>query len=199
LGYARAQVDLEPRRRTGQGGKAVTPDEYWRSTLGNSFLDATLQICVVTHDVDAAVRRYAERFGIGPWWVQDAKAPAMTETKVRGVETPFSMRLALAWVGDLMWEIIQPLEGPTVYRDYLERNGNGVQHAAFSYGARSFEQARAEFIARGFEPVQELTWNGVRVCYLDTLDAAHTTFEIWHWPDDIPLGEPDYWVPAMEE
>ena len=174
----------------------MTPDDYWRTTLGNSFLDATLQICVVTGDLDARVRDYADRLGIGPWWVQDAKAPAMTETRIRGVRTAFSMRLALAWVGDLMWEIIQPLDGPTIYRDFLERHGEGMQHAAFAYSDLGFEAAREDFIARGFAPIQELFWNGVRVNYFDTLDATGTTFEIWNWPTDIPLGEPDYWYPA---
>ena len=103
----------------------MTPDEYKQTDLANSFLDGTVQICVVTHDLDKAVRAYADRLGIGPWWIQDAKPPEMTETWIRGVETPFSMRLALAWTGDMMWEIIQPLTGPTVYKEFLETHGEG--------------------------------------------------------------------------
>ena len=174
----------------------MTPDEYKQTDLPNSFLDGTLQICVVTHDLDKAVRAYADRLGIGPWWIQDAKSPEMQDTKIRGVETPFSMRLALAWTGSMMWEIIQPLEGPTVYREFLEKHGEGVQHAAFSYSGVSFDLAVATFKERGFEPIQECNWNGVRVCYFDTHDATHTTFEIYDWPEYKALPEPQSWYPG---
>ena len=174
----------------------MTPDEYKQTDLPNSFLDGTVQICVVTHDLDRAVRAYADRLGIGPWWIQDAQPPEMQETRIRGVETPFSMRLALAWTGDMMWEIIQPLTGPTVYKEFLEKHGEGVQHAAFSFTRVGFDAAVESFKARGFEPIQECNWNGVRVKYFDTVGAAHTTFEIYDWPEDKALPEPQSWYPA---
>jgi hypothetical protein len=177
----------------------MTPDEYKDTDLPNSFLDGTLQICVVTHDLDKAVRAYADRLGIGPWWVQDAAAPAMADTKIRGVPTPFSMRLALAWTGAMNWEIIQPLEGPTVYKEFLEKHGEGVQHAAFSYSGLGFDRAVETFSTRGFAPIQECNWNGIRVCYFDTQGAALTTFEIWDWPEGMALPEPQYWYPAPED
>ena len=96
--------------------------------LPNDFIPETKQICIVTRDLDAMVRRYADKLGIGPWWVNEYRPPELTDTTYRGEPSTFSMRLALAWTGVLNWEIIQPLEGPSIYHDFLERNEEGMQH-----------------------------------------------------------------------
>ena len=99
--------------------------------LPNSIIGQTRQICIVTRDLDACVRSYADRMGIGPWWVQEYAPPVLTDRHYRGGPGQFSMRLALAWTGDLNWEIIEPLEGPSIYHEFLEEHGEGLQHVGF--------------------------------------------------------------------
>ena len=99
--------------------------------LPNSIIGQTRQICIVTRDLDACVRNYADRMGIGPWWVQEYAPPVLTDRHYRGGPGQFSMRLALAWTGDLNWEIIEPLEGPSIYHEFLEEHGEGLQHVGF--------------------------------------------------------------------
>ena len=52
------------------------------SDLANSFIGETRQICIVTRDLDARVREFADRLGIGPWWIQDYEPPMLTDTRM---------------------------------------------------------------------------------------------------------------------
>lgn len=57
------------------------------------WITGVKQVCVVVEDLDATIRAYWETAGIGPWavWV-----PELTGMRVRGVDTPYRMKLALA-------------------------------------------------------------------------------------------------------
>ncbi|MBR45769.1 MAG: methylmalonyl-CoA epimerase [Rhodospirillaceae bacterium] len=167
--------------------------------LPNDLIPETRQICIVTRDLDAMVRRYADQLGIGPWWVNEYKAPDLFDTTYRGQPAAYSMRLALAWTGALNWEIIQPLEGPSIYRDYLERNQEGVQHVGVMLSdlGLTWDECHETFHARGFEPIQEGRWKRVSFCYYDTLAASGTIIEVIDRPADFARPEPEYWYPAQ--
>ena len=176
----------------------TSPDPV-KLNLANGFIPETRQICIVTRDLDAMVRRYADQLGIGPWWVNEYRPPELTDTSYRGKPAKFSMRLALAWTGALNWEIIQPLEGPNIYSDYLERNQEGMQHVGVMLSDldMTWDECHATFRARGFEPIMEGRWNRVRFCYYDTLKASGTTIEVIDRPADFERPEPEYWYPQQ--
>ena len=172
--------------------------DYLFSDLPNSLIDETVQVCVVTRNLDAAVKRFADRMGIGPWWVQNYEPPLLTHTTFRGKPTAYSMRLALAWTGQMNWEIIQPLKGPSIYQEFLDEHGEGVQHAGvfLSDLGVGWDECYEVFAQRGFKPIQEGRWREVRFCYFDTEGATHTTFEVIDRPPGWERPEPQYWYPA---
>jgi hypothetical protein len=173
----------------------VTPDEYKNTWLPNSFLTETIQVCVVTRDLDRALKEYSGRLGIGPWWCEVFEPPGLTDTKLRGVPTAFTMRLALAWTGAMMWELIEPLGGPSIYKEFLEAHGEGVQHLAVRHQGLSLDACVAAFEARGCPCIMEGAWKGTRFRYFDTEGPAHTIFEIWESPKGAGLPEPRSWYP----
>jgi methylmalonyl-CoA/ethylmalonyl-CoA epimerase len=86
------------------------------------------QVCVVIRDLDAAVRRYWDDYGIGPWYLFRYED---IEGELRGARSTFSVRLALTRVDDRFeWELIQPLDDRSIYSDFLARHGEGVHHLA---------------------------------------------------------------------
>ncbi len=175
----------------------MTSLDRFQSGLPNSFIPETRQICVVTRDLDAMIRRYSDQLGIGPWWVNEYKSPDLVETTYRGKPADYSMRLAIAWTGSVNWEIIQPLNGPSIYHDYLDLNQEGVQHVGIllSELKMSWPECYDNFESRGFEPIQEGRWKQVRFCYFDTLATAGTTIEIIDRPEDFERPPPLYWYP----
>ncbi len=164
-------------------------------TLDNSFITETIQICVVTRDFRRTVDGYL-KLGIGPWAVYDFAPPNITETTFRGQPAQYSMKLCLAWTGSMLWEIIQPLEGSSIYTEFLEKHGEGIQHVAVACGELSMDERIREFELRGFENIQSGIFNGnVPYAYFGTEDAAGTVFEIFDIPEE-GLPAPAEWIPA---
>ena len=91
---------------------------------------AISQIAVVVRDMEKALKDYTENLGWGPWSVFDYKPPLLHDTYVRGKPVEFRMIGAEAHVGDLGFELIQPVSGPSIYQEYLDTYGEGVQHIA---------------------------------------------------------------------
>jgi len=171
--------------------------EYKDTYLPNSLFPETVQICIVTKDLDALVRTYADTLGIGPWWVQQYEPPLLTHRTYRGKPGNYTMRLALAWTGQLNWEIIQPLQGPSIYHDFLEEHGEGLQHVGVFLKdmATDWADVHRKFGERGFKPIQEGQWQGAEFCYFETEQAAKTTIEVINRRPGWTRPDPLYWYP----
>jgi methylmalonyl-CoA/ethylmalonyl-CoA epimerase len=110
------------------------------------------QCAVVVRDLDDAVRRWSEELGIGPWTAYRLEPPRLKEMRYDGEEVEFSLRHALAWQGELQFELVQPLEGPSIFADHLALHGEGLHHV----GKYVHDHAAAvdEALAAGFVALQ---------------------------------------------
>ena len=172
------------------------PEVTSETTLSNSFLSETIQVCVVSRDHRRTMEGFV-KLGIGPWRVYHYKeAPGIRNTEYRGKAETFHMTLCLAWTGQMLWEIVEPLDGRTIYHEFLEAHGEGIHHVAFAGGDKPYDAQIAEFEARGFPVIQSgLLKDVVRFHYFDTEEATGTTFEIYD-PKGRDLPEPDEWFPG---
>jgi len=112
------------------------------------------QVGYVVRDLDAAVRAYADRLGIGGWILYTYGAPMLKDMTYRGRPQPYRMRLAIARCGDLQLELIQSLEGPNIYEEFLSRHGEGVHHFGIfvpdlAEGVRAMERQGYTMIQSG--------------------------------------------------
>lgn len=90
-------------------------------------------VCVVSADLDRAIRIWADRYGVGPWGVWTKDASNMTAA-VEGHPTEFAMRVALASLpSGVRIELIQPLDDRSPYAQSLVRHGGAdhVHHLRF--------------------------------------------------------------------
>jgi methylmalonyl-CoA/ethylmalonyl-CoA epimerase len=110
------------------------------------------QCAVVVEDLDEAVRRWAEQLAIGPWTGYRLEPPVLKEMRYHGEEVEFSLRHALAWQGDLQFELVQPLGGPSILADHLAAHGEGLHHVG-KY-VTDHAGAVAEALRAGFRPLQ---------------------------------------------
>ena len=88
------------------------------------------QIAVVVADIEKALKSYTENLGWGPWSVFEYKPPLLHDTFVRGEPVEYRMIGAEAMVDGLGFELIQPVSGPSIYQEFLDTHGEGVQHIA---------------------------------------------------------------------
>lgn len=89
------------------------------------------QVAVVVRDIDAAMERYWTQFGIGPWDVYTYGPARLSTMTFRGNEQPYRMKLALATVGTMWYELIEPLDAPTTYHEFMDAHGEGLHHLGY--------------------------------------------------------------------
>jgi hypothetical protein len=164
--------------------------------LDNGIISDVQQVALVVRDLDKTMAEYTERLGIGPWWVTLYGPPRLTGMRIRGEEVPYSMKLAIAWTGNTMWELIQPVDGPSIYKEFLAAHGEGLHHVLVEHRGTAFEEAIATFSARGCPPLMEGRFGEVRFAYIDTEGPLNTVLEIVDRPEGFVRPEPDYWYPG---
>ena len=119
----------------------------------SSFLTPPFkQVAVVVEDLDEAVRRWSGLLGIGPWTGYRLEPPLLKDMRYHGEEVEFSLRHALAWQGEVQFELVQPLAGPSIFADTLAEHREGLHHVG-KYVA-DHQGAVAEALAAGFVPLQ---------------------------------------------
>jgi catechol 2,3-dioxygenase-like lactoylglutathione lyase family enzyme len=108
--------------------------------------------CFLVNDLEAATQRLADSLGIGPWHLFTIEP---TRSEVRGVESPFSFRVALCTVGGGTFELVAPHSGRSVYDEHLERHGPGFHHTCLTYASLAeLQAAKARLLAGGREMIQ---------------------------------------------
>ena len=106
---------------------------------------------IVVHDVEKSATAL-EASGIGPWAIWTIEPAA---TIVRGQDVPFTFEVGFAAVGDSNFELIAPVEGESIYVDFLQTNGEGMHHTCVAYSSReALHAAKAELTRQGRELVQ---------------------------------------------
>lgn len=163
--------------------------------MSNSFLGNTIQVCVVTADLQKTCEGFL-KMGIGPWRVYTFGPDTVQDLRRDGKPARFSMRLALATSGTMMWEVIEPLEGDSIYKQFLARGRDGVQHVGQDCQGLDFDAQVEEFERRGLRNLQSGNWEGVRFAYFGTEDLIGTTIEIFDFPADFVWPTPERWIPS---
>ena len=142
------------------------------------------QICLIVRDLDKAVENYWNIFGIGPWHFYTYGKPLVKRMTRNGKPCEYKMRVALSNIGPLRIELIEPLEGDTVYSEFVEQHGYGVHHLGVLTDnmSESLEEARRA----GFTMTQDGAGFGPdddgHYAYLDTEDSIGTTIELIERP-----------------
>ena len=126
----------------------------------------TLQVSMVVRDLDAAMRTYVDDYGIGPWHVYEFNPGNVEGMHEAGKPVERSWRLALAQVGEVQWELVEPLDDDSVYARFLAEHGPGVHHVGVA--VKDYDATIAELASRGREVLLGGTYNGVTFAYLAT-------------------------------
>ena len=152
----------------------------------------TMQIGIVVRDLDATVRRYVDDYGIGPWQVQEFDPEDAEDLHEYGQPVGRSgrgavTRFAIATVGRVMWELIEPLDEESVWARFLAEKGEGVHHIAVA--TPNFDDAVAEQAMRGDDLVLSGTFSGVKLAYLPSDRDLGVTIEIFEGTPGAEQGQ----------
>jgi methylmalonyl-CoA/ethylmalonyl-CoA epimerase len=110
------------------------------------------QVALVVEDLDSSVKAWHDRLGIGPWTAWRLGPRILQDMTYHGTATAFEFRHALAWQGDIQFELVQPISGPSIFADHLRQHGPGLHHVG-KYVADHHAAVQA-VLADGFTPLQ---------------------------------------------
>ena len=144
------------------------------------------QVAIIVEDLDKAVEYYWKLFGIGPWHFYTYGKPLVKKMTYHGKPSEYKMRVALSYLGPTRIELIELMEGDTVYADFVKEHGYGVHH--FGVLVDNMEEAIAEAEAAGLVMAMDGAGFGRdgdgHYAYLDTVDKIGVTIELIERPKD---------------
>ncbi|MFC2066683.1 VOC family protein [Chloroflexota bacterium] len=95
---------------------------------GKSLFARFDHVGVVVEDMDKAIEHLSS-LGLGPF--ETANFPSITSRTLRGKPVHAKLGIRFCQMGPLKLELLQPLEGESLMKEFLESNGEGLQHLGF--------------------------------------------------------------------
>jgi methylmalonyl-CoA/ethylmalonyl-CoA epimerase len=146
----------------------------------DSVFTETLQIAIVVRDLETTMKTCVDEYGIGPWDIYEFNPDTVRNLREHGKPVERSWRLALAQVGRVQWELIEPLDEDSVYARFLADKGEGVHHIGVA--ASSFDETVAAQAERGNGVLLGGTYKGIHFAYLATDRDLGVVTEIFSGP-----------------
>lgn len=141
------------------------------------------QICFLVADVDRAVASYSELFPATHWRGYRYAPDTVPALGYRGEPGRFSFWVALSDT-DPQIELIQSIEGPSIYTEWIARRGLGFHHIGTFTTSLASDAAALE--ARGMAIIQWGRGYGLDgdggFAYLDSLQQAGVVIELIEIP-----------------
>ncbi len=136
-------------------------------------------LSVVVRNMDEAIKFY-ESIGIGPF----EDYPPLTEyvkLKVQDETGFLNLKFKIARVGDIQIQLCQPGEGKSLYKDFLEKKGEGVYHLGFVVD--DVDSSEGELRKLGLKVLSSgRREDGSGFSYMDTAEKAGVTLLIRQSP-----------------
>jgi hypothetical protein len=145
-----------------------TAEEAVTGILGRPL--AISQVAVVCHDLQKTMETYTSLLGWGPWNVYRHEPPRLHDTELYGEPAEYTMLGAETHVGEIGFELLQPLEGNSIYREWLEQHGEGLHHVAVMlHDLKESTELRKRFADQGMQvSMGGKIGTSIEFYYLDT-------------------------------
>lgn len=127
------------------------------------------QIGIVVHDVYVTSQVFESTFGVGPFRIVDWPIDGIDPMGLYlGKSAKWRMREGFAQIGGIQLELIQPLEGRSIFSDFLEEHGPGIHHIRFNIP--NYEETVNTLLAAGIDLISSGTGVhlGSQWAYFDT-------------------------------
>lgn len=111
--------------------------------MENQFVEMT-QVGIVVRDLDAVIVNMKKIFGCEPSFVGET---LKSGRKYFGKEGNFAARIALFDFCNIQFEYMMPTEGESIWQDFLDEHGEGLQHVSFR--VKNYDDAAAQMAQAG--------------------------------------------------
>jgi methylmalonyl-CoA/ethylmalonyl-CoA epimerase len=134
--------------------------------------DGLHRLGVIVKDLRASAEEFSRFFGIKYWDIHRIDRRRLSHARLRGQPVQHSYLSAVGSTSGVALELVQPLDGDSVFSEFLERRGEGMHHLLTTVcAAAEFEPLRDRLEANGIRIAQSGSIDDALDCYfLDTRD-----------------------------
>ena len=157
--------------------------------MDKSMFTKVIQVAFVVKNLEKTVRIYANKYGIGPWKIYTINSKTVKNLVKYGDKTDFSYKVAMSYIGNIEWELVEPLDEKSIYSDFLRVHGGGFHHIAF--GVKNFDEALAELKAKGGKVLQSGDWQGTKFAHISTEDDLGFVIELFKFSKNHKGPKPE--------
>lgn len=142
-----------------------------------------VQIAWVTSDLDATEAALTALMGAKKWVRMPGVHFAPESCVHRDEPADFHADISLSYAGDIQLELISPIDGSSIYAEFLAEHGSGLHHICMQTNdfdtALAEAEAAATVVARGVMP------GGMKFAYVAAPGAGVPYLEIAQIPAEI--------------
>lgn len=131
-------------------------------------LDFT-QIAWVVKDVEASKTFFQEMLGVSNFSETATTRLKEYDGTYYGDPSNAENLVAMAYSGSIFIELIQPLSGNSIFKDYIDHKpAGGVQHIAYSTSIANLDNVISDFEDKGFSVISSFDTPIAKIVFFDT-------------------------------
>ena len=142
-------------------------------TLGNNIVT---QVGIIVRDIETKARAWSEILGLPMPDIIITDTVDKAQTEYNGKPTIARAKLAFFHMGQLDVELIEPIDGPSTWKDQLDGHGDSLHHIAFVL--KGMQEKISYLDSKGIPLVQRGEYTGGRYAYLDGVAQLGTVLEL---------------------
>ena len=142
------------------------------------ILNEIVHVCIVVRDLEKTAKTFSEKFGVGPWEVREKHYPE-SNAELHGKPIAYTLKFGYTKMGPITLELVQTLEGDSLYNEFLKEHGEGIHHIGiptplpFGNELEKWKKQGIDALQVSRLPDPEEGW-----AYMDTQDLVGCTLEI---------------------
>ncbi len=135
-----------------------------------------VQVGMIVRNAEESAKRFASLFGVPVPPANITDKADKTHAQYHGKPTEARAKLAFFNMGSLSLELIEPVGGPSTWKEFLDKHGEGVHHIAFI--VPDTEAETGILAEHGLKLVQKGDYTGGRYAYFEADPSIGVALEL---------------------
>jgi len=141
--------------------------------LGNNVV---MQVGIIVRDIESKARAWSEILGLPEPDIIITDSVEKTRAEYKGRPLAGRARLAFFQMGQVTVELIEPVDGPSTWKDQLDEHGDSLHHIAFDI--EGMKEKTDYLNSQGVPLIQKGEYEGGRYAYFDGVTRLGTIIEL---------------------
>jgi catechol 2,3-dioxygenase-like lactoylglutathione lyase family enzyme len=140
-----------------------------------------VQVGLVVSDIEKARALWAKLLGVEEPPIIETEDWESTHMTFRGEASKGKAKLTFFKLDNIVLEIIQPVDGPSTWQNFLEKHGSGIHHVAFV--VENVNESTRKLLEIGALEEQKGHFKGGGYMYLDSRRDLGAIVELLYYEE----------------